>query len=152
MTKSAQNADTTESESANFAPEFTSEQRTALNRRIAIENAPAWRPDPGDLITGKLIDVSWYEHEEYGKSPVMTLAVGSNNTFARVYSIHQTLTAKLMELRPPLGETVTVHYGGQKASNSRKDSKGDPVQYHQYTVFTGDPLAATEVPSGELPW
>ena len=37
--------------------------------RAAMQNAPAWRPEPGDEFRGRLLGVRLCKNEEYGDYP-----------------------------------------------------------------------------------
>jgi|SRR5215216_4744144 len=130
MAKFAQNADIDSSPAVENA-------LADIDRRLAIENAPAWRPEPGDRFSGTVVKIHIFEHEEYGKSPVITYEV-DDGVFLKVYAIHQTLATRYYELKPSIGDVNTVAYFGAIASNSRKDPKtGEPIEYHKYSVLGG---------------
>jgi hypothetical protein len=123
-----------------------SAQHADIERRLKIENAPAWRPNAGDILTGTIVKIGFYEHEEYGKSPVVTMENGDG--IVKVYAIHETLASRLFELKPHVGDEITVAYFGQVPSNTRKDAKtNEPVEYHKYSV-----LASGEQEEEEAPW
>lgn len=89
------------------------------------EYAPAWKPEPGTTIVGKLICVD-YRDGGYGEYPIMTLDCGDYP--AAVHAFHTVLRAKLEEQRPLVGEAVFIHYKGETAS---KDGRS---RYHDYDV------------------
>lgn len=126
-----------------------SETQTALQRRIAMATAPAWRPEANETITGTLAAVSQYEHPEYGSSHVLLLE-NNKGQFLAVYLIHETLTTRIVdELKPQIGDMLTIAYLGRIESNSRLDANGNPVKYHAYHAFVGDPNV---VEAASVPW
>jgi hypothetical protein len=114
----------------------TAEVPADIRTRLAIENAPAWRPEAGDMFTGKVVKLGVFEHDVYGKSPVVTYSV--NGGYLKVYAIHQTLAARFYDLKPSIGDENTLAYFGVVKSNSRTDAKtGEPIEYHKYSVIGG---------------
>ena len=100
--------------------------------RVRIETATAWRPEPGDTITGTVVTIRARE-TEYGKHPVVILNTGEEN-YTAVHAFHGVLKNKLFELKPGPGTRLTVGYQG------KVDGKERP--YHSYTAF--DPDASYE--------
>lgn len=85
----------------------------------------AWKPVPGDTITGRIEDIS--EHDAgYGRYPILELATDSG--IVAVHAFHDVLKNELARLAPDIGDTVTLTYKGKHSE------KG----YHQYKVRDGD--------------
>lgn len=117
-----------------------------LQKRINIQTAPAWDPAPGQTIDGTVAHIGLRE-SQYGAYPVVTMAVTSAEdpesvSYAAVRAFHNTLKSALFEVKPKIGDRLTITYGGRKESKGRRDSNGNPVQYHVYTVI--DPDAPVE--------
>lgn len=119
-----------------------------LQRRINIQSAPAWEPAAGQTIDGTVAHIGMRE-SQYGSYPCVTLSVPSADdpeavSFVAVRAFHGTLKSALFELKPSVGDQLTITYGGRKASKGRKDSNGEPVMYHVYTVIDPDAPVAEE--------
>ena len=122
-----------------------------LQKKINIQTAPAWEPASGQTIDGTVAHLGQRE-SQYGPYLVVTLEVPSEEdpeavSYVAVRAFHGTLKSALYELKPSVGDRLTITYGGRKASKNRKDSAGEPVKYHVYTVI--DPNAA---PAEEFTW
>lgn len=66
-----------------------------------------------------------------------------------LWLIHTMARVGLKELRPEVGERIAIRYDGRKASRTRKDSRGNPVEYHAYRFAAPD--RPTE-PAQEVSW
>jgi len=119
-----------------------------------IKAAPAWRPDKFD--TFKKDRPAWAEKSmsgtiaaiikrtsEYGDYPCVVIAVPSGDevTYFAWHVFHQTAKDALMASKPRPGENVTVLYGGQAESKTRKGKDGKPVKYHVWTVVCENTMA-----------
>lgn len=113
-----------------------------LQKKINIQTAPAWDPAPGQTIDGTVAHIGM-RGSQYGPYPAVTLSVPSAEdpealAYTVVRAFHGTLKTALFELKPKVGDRLTITYGGRKASKERRDSAGDPVEYHVYTVIDPD--------------
>lgn len=120
---------------------------SALALRIAQKSAPAWRPEPGETVTVRLITAKMAEGGEYDDYPVLTVQNVADESYLNVHAFHGLLQAGLAELAPAKGDMFTLHYVGYVMKNEAKkraaadenyvsDSKTD--YYHNYLVFPGD--------------
>lgn len=118
---------------------------TAVNQGVSVVDvmmATAWRPNPGDTLTGALVHRE-VRTTEYGTYPVVFFAVEGVDGLIAVHAFHTTLKDGFKTLAPTRGEFVSITYAGMKASNSRSDKSGDPVEYHHYAVYRpGDTVDA----------
>lgn len=109
-----------------------------------VATAKAWMPQPGDDVTGVMRHVAG-RTTEYGTYPVVYLEPvdeeGNIGEMIAIHAFHTTLKDGLKELAPARGSTLRIIYHGTVESRKRKDSKGEAVSYHHYTVVD---------PSGEL--
>lgn len=111
---------------------------------LAVALAPAWRPNPGDTITGALAHRDT-RVTEYGTYPVVYIDV--EGSLVAVHAFHQTLKDGLKELKPQRGDFVSITYAGEKESKNT-DSKGEKRTYHHYVVLDPD----SEIDGGEMDW
>jgi len=98
---------------------------TTLEDRLDDDCAPAWRPDPGDRISGQVVGISeraGYNEHHY---PVVTLRRDDGERFA-LHALHGVLSAQLAELRPTIGDKIAVMYVG------KVDAAGGPGTYRHY--------------------
>lgn len=126
-----------------------------LQKKINIQTAPAWDPAPGQTIDGTVAHIGMRE-SQYGAYPCVTLSVPSADdpeavSFVAVRAFHGTLKSALYELKPSVGDRLTIAYGGKKASKGRRDAAGNPIEYHVYTVIDPDAPAAEEFSWSEDP-
>jgi hypothetical protein len=97
--------------------------------------AVAWRPNPGDTLTGALVHKQKRTGGEYGDYTICYFDLNNGGPLLAVHAFHQTLKDGLKELAPARGDFVSITYAGTKESNKRVDSKGEPVAYHHYAVY-----------------
>lgn len=114
---------------------------------LDVALATAWRPNVGDELRGFLAHREM-RTTEYGTYPVIYIAPEEGQGLIAVHAFHQTLKDGFKTLKPTRGSLVSITYAGEKESNTRKDSKGQPVSYHHYVVV--DPEA--EVEDGNMDW
>lgn len=122
-----------------------------LQKLINIRSARGWKPAPGQTLVGTIVDIR-KQASEYGEYPVLTVAAEGDDPeateYTAVHAFHGTLKTALYELKPSKGQRLAITYGGQSESRKRKDSNGDPVKYHVYTVLDPDAAVQTE----DDPW
>lgn len=126
-----------------------------LQKRINIQTAPAWDPAPGQTIDGTVAHIGMRE-SQYGAYPCVTLSAASADdpealSYVAVRAFHETLKTALFKLKPKVGDRLTITYGGRKASKTRRDAGGNPVEYHTYTVIDPDAPMAEEFSWAEDP-
>lgn len=113
---------------------------TSVNHAVSVVDvmmAQAWRPNPGDTLTGAVVHMA-KRTTEYGTYPVVYFAVDDVDGLIAVHAFHTTLKDGFKTLSPSRGEFVSVTYAGMKESNKREDKNGDPVEYHHYAVYRPD--------------
>lgn len=109
-----------------------------------IMTAKAWRPNPGEAISGTVANLR-RQDDEYGGHVVVTLATGAEGdqpVYAAVHAFHSVLKKQLSDMKPSKGDPLKITYLG------KVDGKNQP--YHSYLVQ--DPTAAeTEFDWNEEP-
>lgn len=99
------------------------------------EYAAGWRPQSGEKVRGKLVDLSSRERDEAfggGRYPILTLELaesartkdGSVDDFVAVHALHEVLERELARIRPKLGDELGVLYQGKHPERG----------YHRYRV------------------
>ena len=101
---------------------------TDATERMKIESATAWRPTPGDTVTGSVVGIR-KQTSDYGFHPVLVLDTGEDH-YTAVHAFHGVLKNKLYELKPTVGDRLSIGYQG------KVDGKERP--YHAYTVINPD--------------
>lgn len=101
-----------------------------------IMTAKAWRPTPGELITGTVANLR-RQDDEYGGHIVVTLAVAADGeapAYTAVHAVHSVLKKQLTGLKPVIGTQLRITYLG------KVDGKNQ--SYHSYLVV--DPSTTVE--------
>jgi hypothetical protein len=104
-------------------------------KSMQIRQAPAWRPTPGTRIRATVIGLRMGD-SEYGKYPIIVYKTHSTNEVVALHAFHTILRERLAELQTDIGADHFITYLGTRPSGSRVDSKGDPVNYHNYDADT----------------
>jgi hypothetical protein len=79
----------------------------------------------------------------------MILDVG-NDEFVSVGLFSELLRERVSkELRPKIGETLTLLYGGVRQNKTRKNRDGSPTEYHVYLCDIGTEIIPPETTT---PW
>lgn len=91
--------------------------------------AEGWRPNPGDEISGKVIDIS-VGQGSYEPYPIVTLE-DEGGTQMAVHAFHGVLQGELARRRPKIGDELKIRYLG------KAEPKGNGNPYHNYRVQGG---------------
>ena len=87
--------------------------------------AEGWKPNPGDEITGRVIDIAATDGG-WGMYPIVTLR-DEGGTEIAVHAFHDVLKSELARRRPKVGDEVSIKYLGQPNGKN----------YHAYRVRGG---------------
>lgn len=87
-----------------------------------------WRPQPGDSIKGKVVDLD-VRDGAYGRYPLVTLETDRGQV--TVHAFHEVLASELARRSPKPGDVIEVAYRG------KHPDKG----YHLYSVSGDGDLA-----------
>jgi hypothetical protein len=105
-----------------------------------IAGARSWKSENiGDEVSGTVLGFDVYEHPEFGKSPVVVVdtADGTDSPVRRIFVLGVLLTQFKGFGGLTVGDRYTVIYLGDE-EGKRKDSKGNPISYHNYASYKGD--------------
>lgn len=112
-----------------------------LSRRIAIQLAPGWTPEPGNTVTGDIVKIHRAEGD-FGPYPRIVLETPAGE-FVAIHAFHEVLKDQLADLHSEqklgIGDTITVTYAGRRESRKNTGADGKPISYHQYVVWSGGP-------------
>lgn len=117
----------------------------AYFERLSLRQAPAWRPEPNTTIKAVVIDRQMggipQDQGGFGRYPIVTYRVMISpdskteiGTNVAVHCFHTTLRERLAELKTDNGSVQWLTYVGERISNTRKDSAGNPQKYYLYDV------------------
>lgn len=96
----------------------------SLEDELNQEFAPAWRPDPGDTIIGRVVDLQ-QRTGDWDPYWVVTLELDDGEREA-VHAFHFVLAEELRKIRPQVGHRIAIKYLG----------KPDGKRYENYRVAT----------------
>lgn len=133
---------TTRKNTTPTAPEaLVTPDLTDVRRALAIRSAQGWRPEPGDLVTGTVVQRTLRRDQQYAgvrgdySYPVVTLE-RTDGTFVALHCFHTTLYNGMKDAKVQTGDLITVQYNGQADKPSKNNPSGSPA--HLYTVVQGD--------------
>lgn len=89
--------------------------------------AGAWRPEPGDILKGSIVQLDM-GYSEYGNYPIVTVKPDDGGDDVAVHCFHEALRNKLQELKPDVGDSIGIKYFGEV------DSKSGKRKYQKYVA------------------
>jgi hypothetical protein len=92
-----------------------------LRRELASFPQP-WRPQPGDVLVGSVLDVGERESKFGGSYPTVTVETAAGELVI-VHAYHTVIRDELAQLQPATGERIGFAYHGR-----------GPEGYHRYRV------------------
>lgn len=79
-----------------------------------MEYAPGWRPSEGDVIVGKVVELSKnWSTQTNSFYPIITIEKEGGEKVA-IHCFHFALKQKVLELRPQVGETIGCQFIGKR--------------------------------------
>lgn len=126
--------------------------KTTATEPDEFDFADAWRPEPGDVLRGKVTNLDM-GHSEFGAYPIITVQSGApdDDSEYAVHAFHQALRDKLRDLKPSIGSEIAIKFFGEQKSTTSK------FTYAKYGVkveggrqeFWGDVPRAAPEPEAE---
>lgn len=113
----------------------------AFFERAQLAQAPAWRPQPNDFLSGVILGFRVGSTTEYGEYPV--LVIQSDSGPLSFHAFHGVVRERLRELKPKKGDVLTVQYSGKKEVTEEEEKAGKKA-YHKYYIESGS-VEATPV-------
>lgn len=111
---------------------------------VRAKGAPAWKPTP-DRTEPEILDgyvaMVYGRTSNYGTYPVVVVDQDGSGRLLAFHAFHEVAMQQLKELRPGQGDHIAIVAHPKRASNNRKDAKGDPVVYSPYDIYNPDELA-----------
>lgn len=106
--------------------------------RRKVRQTPPWMPNPGDKFKAEVIGLRvGGVDSEFGTYPIIVYRNALNGETFAVHAFHTTLREKYKEFadgepKQLIGQEHFVSYAGKQTSRKRKDSAGNPQEYHLY--------------------
>jgi hypothetical protein len=119
--------------------------RRDLRRRIRdMDEHPTtnWRPAPGDVLVGLLVDVDM-RTTKYGPAPVLTIRDEDSGQYVDVWALHTVLRNELVKRAPRPGEKLAIRRledsdNGYKRYKVLVDREAGNFDWSQVSVDGGD--------------
>ena len=123
----------------------------------------------GAMLAGRFVSVELIEldpSKQYGASPKVTFVAEAGHLVASragavdlipgqkysMFLFSTILADAFVTAAPQVGELFAIRYSGVRASGSRIDTHGDPVEYHHHAVVWPDrPDVATSTSWADIP-
>jgi hypothetical protein len=115
---------------------------------VRIRQARAWRPGPGQSLTGTIVLIQ-KRTGDYGTYPVVIMEPEAGDlpadlpegAYVAFHAFHELALDQLREIKAGKGLRVTIAYGGKLSTNKTAalaDSDPNKRRYHQYTIVPAD--------------
>lgn len=90
-------------------------------------DAEGWRPEPGDLLVGTVVDLDIGWSDFRGEYPILTIAPDKSQSkgkaadldAVKIHCFHDVLFSRVLTLRPAPGETVGIQFHGKQPHKSK---------------------------------
>lgn len=84
---------------------MTNSMTDRLNR-----NTTPWKPEPGDIVTGRVVDIEMFDGK-FGTYPLLMLETDDGDEIA-VHAFHTVLKSELARKRPQPGDLIGIKFQG----------------------------------------
>lgn len=111
----------------------------------AKEYAPAWKPEPGDELAGKVIAVD-RRNGNYGEYPIITLEQDNGERLA-FHGYHSVAKRELEDLDPRAGDYMAIKYVGKGQTKS-----GAPFHNYKLKKLSSAPRTEESAASATKPF
>lgn len=102
-----------------------------INARLDAGYAPAWNPNRGAKLIGRVLAIEHFTGGAYGTYPILTVQPFAGEPVS-VHAFHQVLAGQLARARPQIGELVGIKYEGKVERDGAAD-------YHAFRVVVDRP-------------
>lgn len=90
-----------------------------LREQLLRPSAEAWRPEPGDVVIGEVVEVQ--ERRGFAERPYPVVTVRTEaNEYVAVHGFHTVLKEELAKLAPRPGDRLGVAYHGLVEKNESR--------------------------------
>lgn len=112
-------------------------------------DANGWRPAPGDILEGTLVDITTGGTGvgSFGRYAILTVRKADGREVA-VHAFHHTLKERLREMRPKVGHELKISFLGtqEQVDKDGKPKLGDDGSPKTLTLYS------VESPDFEFDW
>lgn len=108
----------------------------AFLERAQLAQAPAWRPQQDEILSGPILGFRLGSTVEYGEYPVILIGGGENGKPIAFHCFHSLVRERLREIKPSKGDVLTVQYGGKREVTPEEEAAGKK-EYHRYYIESG---------------
>jgi hypothetical protein len=112
--------------------ESTDQKVSGFLERMRIAKAPAWMPEPGDVLIGEVIGLSMRDGE-YGLYPCVTYQRLDGDGVVNLHAFHTIIRERLAELKTNLTSRHIITYNGTR-EKTKPNAKGEIESYHDYYI------------------
>jgi hypothetical protein len=116
--------------------EVGQEKQMSLEDQLNEENAPAWRPEEGDVIQGKVVNIDLRPAGDYPAYWIITLEKADGEREA-IHAFHSVLAQELQRIRPQVGHMIAVKYLGKKQGRNYSYANYKAATEHKPEVDWG---------------
>jgi hypothetical protein len=99
--------------------------------RKALNNAPAWMPEKGDILVGEVVGLRMGNDNGYGTYPVV-IYKQDDGEFIALHAFHTLIREQLREAKTVIGKRQMIAYDGKKRKNNATQEEIDKglADYH----------------------
>ena len=111
---------------------------------VRAKAAAAWKPKPDrtepEKLEGTMVMV-YPRTTDFGTYPVVVVDADNSGTMLAFHAFHEQAQEQLRALKPSQGEAIAIVAHPKRASNKRKDARGEPVVYNPYDIYNPNQVA-----------
>lgn len=122
----------------------------SLEDQLNEENAPAWRPEEGDIIEGKVVSIDQRPAGDYPAYWIVTIEK-DDGTREAVHAFHSVLEQELKRIRPQVGHRIAVKYLGKKQGRNYSYANYKAATEHKPDVEWGTPDPEQDPVQSDIP-
>lgn len=93
----------------------------SILNRLDAPTPSAWRPEPGDSLIGRVVEID-SRTTEYGAYPMVTVQI-DDGTEVCFHAFHSVAKSELARRRPGVGDKIGVKFLGKPAGKSYENYK-----------------------------
>lgn len=122
--------------------------RRTLEQRLEEQRAETWRPHPGDVLVGELLEVRWLSSSYDGRQyPLLVIHREPDGPNSGVHVLHQVLLDELHAQRPRIGERIGIRYLGRVDNRYEAYRLAVDRDEPADVAWDGPPPAADQAPT-----
>jgi hypothetical protein len=113
----------------------------SIRERLSIPAGTGWRPEPGDLLIGKVVRITKGTscYGDNGSYPIIGVQTEDGQVL-NVHAFHAVLRSELARTRPEVGDMIGIAYEGKPKDRS----------YEMYRVECDKPSTKSSEPDWDV--